>query len=266
MMVFAFINATSPTWGPLGDELGFSSEWWCAIFFALQLVMFVLGFEETKFTHVETQEGRQGSVTTVPAVSGHIHGDYKQKAAEPPIEADEKLESRSDRNMSVVHINPNIPRKTYLQKLSLTTTSPGSCANNGIYGPEVRFYTFVPFIPFQLAGAWWFGYALNNGWDWSQVAVAYGLCNFGSAPLQSLALTYMLDAYGEILGDALTALTFVRNTFSTIFVFAMPAWIAGVGMTNAFNTIGAIGVVILSFAIYFIWKGKHLRVKCAKVY
>lgn len=25
MMVFAFINATSPTWGPLGDELGFSS-------------------------------------------------------------------------------------------------------------------------------------------------------------------------------------------------------------------------------------------------
>jgi hypothetical protein len=26
MMVFAFVNATSPTWGPMGDELGFSSE------------------------------------------------------------------------------------------------------------------------------------------------------------------------------------------------------------------------------------------------
>ena len=26
MMVYAFVNATSPTWGPLGDELGFSSE------------------------------------------------------------------------------------------------------------------------------------------------------------------------------------------------------------------------------------------------
>lgn len=25
MMVYAFINATSPTWGPMGDELGFSS-------------------------------------------------------------------------------------------------------------------------------------------------------------------------------------------------------------------------------------------------
>jgi hypothetical protein len=26
MMVYAFVNATSPTWGPMGDELGFSSE------------------------------------------------------------------------------------------------------------------------------------------------------------------------------------------------------------------------------------------------
>lgn len=70
----------------------------------------------------------------------------------------------------------------------------------------------------------------------------------------------------EIIGDALTALTFVRNLFSTIFVFAMPAWIAGVGLANVFNTIGAIGIVILSFAAFFIWKGKHLRVRTAKVY
>lgn len=59
----------------------------------------------------------------------------------------------------------------------------------------MRFWVFVPFIPFQIAGAWWFGYSLNNGWSWVQVAIAYGMCNFGSAPLQSLALTYILDAY-----------------------------------------------------------------------
>lgn len=68
--------------------------------------------------------------------------------------------------------------------------------NNGIYEPEMRFWTFLPFIPFQLAGAWWFGYSLAEGKPWVQVAVAFGVCNFGSAPLQSLALTYMLDAYG----------------------------------------------------------------------
>lgn len=76
----------------------------------------------------------------------------------------------------------------------------------------------------------------------------------------------MIDAYNEIIGDALTALTFVRNLFSTIFVFAMPRWVASVGMANVFNTIGAIGLFILSFAGIFIWQGKRLRVRTAKVY
>ena len=70
----------------------------------------------------------------------------------------------------------------------------------------------------------------------------------------------------EIIGDALTALTSVRNTFSTIFVFAMPAWISAVGMANVFNTIGAIGAIVLCFAAFFIWKGKHLRVRTARIY
>lgn len=76
----------------------------------------------------------------------------------------------------------------------------------------------------------------------------------------------MSNSITEIIGDALTALTFVRNTFSTIFVFAMPAWIAGVGIANVFNTTGAIGVLILSFAAFFIWQGKPIRVKTAKAY
>ena len=44
----------------------------------------------------------------------------------------------------------------------------------------------------------------------------------------------MIDAYNEIIGDALTALTFVRNLFSTIFVFAMPRWVGAVGMSNVY--------------------------------
>lgn len=61
-------------------------------------------------------------------------------------------------------------------------------------------------------------------------------------------------------------MTTVRNTFATIFVFAIPAWTAGVGTAGIYNTIGAIGLVILSFAFVFIWKGKHFRVKTARIY
>jgi hypothetical protein len=70
----------------------------------------------------------------------------------------------------------------------------------------------------------------------------------------------------DIIGDSVTALTSVRNTFSTIFVFAMPAWVSAVGMANVFNTIGAIGIAVFSFSGVFIWRGKQFRVKTARVY
>jgi hypothetical protein len=252
------------------------------------------GFEETKFMHTESLAPRQGSVVTVPGgpagrpsveFNNEKSGVDKQAPANN-VHADMEAGSNediSDRRLSVIHINPNIPRKSYWQKLAMTTTSPGkwseflrhswqpfvilvtipgvsfccltyaillawqtvmttaisewmleppynfdsaqiglmslapfigttlgsivvgpisdwlalrlSKRNDGIYEPEMRFWVYVPFIPFTLAGAWWFGYSLNNGWSWVQVAVSYGISNFGAAPIQAVALTYMLDAY-----------------------------------------------------------------------
>lgn len=143
----------------------------------------------------------------------------------------------------------------------------------------MRFWVFLPFAPFQIAGAWWFGYALQLGQPWPAVAVAWGMANFGQAPISALALTYLTDSYNEVrhdllgksrvqtmlklsyqvVGDALVSLTFTRNTLSTIFVFSMVPWVNAVGISNVFNTIGAIGAVVLLFSGVFIWKGKHWR-------
>ena len=53
-------------------------------------------------------------------------------------------------------------------------------------------------VAFGHAGAFWFGYALQDGQSWVAVAMAFGLCNFGSGPLSSIALTYITDAYNEV--------------------------------------------------------------------
>ena len=68
---------------------------------------------------------------TAPDISGHIHGDYKQETKAPETSSEtQDIEPGSirdaARNMSVIHINPNIPRKPYWQRLALTTTSPGT--------------------------------------------------------------------------------------------------------------------------------------------
>lgn len=87
-----------------------------------------------------------------------------------------------------------------------------------------------------------------------------------SHSISTIDYSSLLTLSTDVVADALTALTFARNLFSTIFVFAMPAWIAAVGIPNVFNTIGAIGIAIFSFSGIFIWRGKHFRYKTAKVY
>lgn len=79
--------------------------------------------------------------------------------------------------------------------------------NRGVYEPEMRLWVFVPFIPFQVAGAFWFGYALQGGQSWVGVALAWAMCSFGSAPISSIALTYMTDAYNEVSPTRLFATT-----------------------------------------------------------
>ncbi|KAK7712627.1 hypothetical protein SLS64_005011 [Diaporthe eres] len=329
--------------------------WYMAIFFGVVLLAFIFGFEESKFDWTAAViHGVPPSPDVASTKSGAEGQADKNQLASDPEKASPSDLSPGEEPLTSVQIDPSIPRKTYWQRLSLATTTPGPfmlfarhayqpfqilftipgvaymslvyavllawstvmsaalstymilppydfnstqiglmnlapfigntlgsliCGplsdwtilrlakrNNGIYEPEMRLWVFVPFIPFQVAGAFWFGYALQGGQSWVAVAFAFGICNFGSAPISSIALTYMTDAYNEIIGDALVALTFSRNTMSTIFVFSMTPWIGRVGMANVFNTIGAIGLSVLLFAFAFLWKGKLWRSRNTKRY
>jgi MFS family permease len=295
--------------GFITEGQGWRWVWvWCAIFFGVQFLMFLFGFEETKYSVVPTLLGRRGSAVSTPTatkdVSNKNEKEMLAKSTTPTsdIEAGATIGSDDDaaRNLSLVHLDPNIPRKTYWQRLSILKTTPGpwlhflrhsyqpfmvlvsipgvafssitfailgafgtvmttalstymleppfsfsasqiglmsmapfigstlgslivgplsdyvalrlSKRNGGIYEPEYRFYCFLPFIPFQCGGAWYFANALADGRHWSHIAVAYGICNFGTAPLQSLSLTYMLDAYNG--KSFLLSVEFVRGSLA----------------------------------------------------
>lgn len=254
--------------------------WYMSIFFGVVLVSFIFGFEESKFDW--TWAGLHGNISTADS------GDQAEKE---PVSDPEKQQAHAALSAAEgpvatsAWIDRRIPRKTYWQRLGLTTTTAGPvmlfarhayqpfqilftipgiaymslvyavllawntvmsaalstymietphsfnstqvglmnlapfigntlgsliCGplsdwmilrlakrNDGIYEPEMRLWIFVPFIPFQVAGAFWFGYALQGGQSWTAVAWAFGICNFGTAPISSIALTYMTDAYNE---------------------------------------------------------------------
>lgn len=262
--------------------------WYMAIFFGMVLVAFGFGFEESKFDWtkamlVDRPIGTEEKLSPMDWNS-KTEKDSPSSNMEEQNRAAEYVTARpATANTEIDH---TIPRKTYWQRLSFATTTPGPfllfarhayqpfhilftipgvaymsivyavqlawstvmsaalstymieapydfnatqiglmnlapfigntlgsliCGplsdwtilrlakrNGGIYEPEMRLWIFVPFIPFQVAGAFWFGYALQEGQSWIAVAWAWGMCSFGSAPISSIALTYMTDAYNEV--------------------------------------------------------------------
>ncbi|KAH7161057.1 major facilitator superfamily domain-containing protein [Dactylonectria macrodidyma] len=318
--------------------------WWVAIFFGLLLVAMIFLYEETKFVP-SMIEGVGLSHDTNTNVADD-KGKKDLELARTTSDAGAKLTATS--------IDPTIPRKTYKQRLALTTSSPGSlhflfrhcyqpfqilvsvpgvfymslvyggmmvasnvivttvsnwmtrapynfdasqiglmslapfigstlgtliCGpfsdwlilflakrNKGIYEPEMRLWVMTAFAPFVPIGMVLFGVGLNNGWPWPILAIGYGMCSFGTAPAGTIALTYITDAYTEIVGDAMVGVTFTRNMCSTMFIFALPPWIAAAGLQSVYITMGVLISTILFGSGIFIAFGKTFRFRFRKTY
>lgn len=61
-------------------------------------------------------------------------------------------------------------------------------------------------------------------------------------------------------------MTFVKNLFPTIMVFALTPWIVSVGIANVFITLTVIFTAILLCSVFFLVYGKRFRIKSAARY
>ncbi|KAJ5100425.1 hypothetical protein N7456_006477 [Penicillium angulare] len=138
--------------------------------------------------------------------------------------------------------------------------------NGGIFEPEMRLWLSLIFAPLVPAGLFMFGIGLNNGSHWLLPAFGLGVCGFGVVPPSSAALTYLTDAYTDIIADSIVGVTFIRNLISTVFVFALQPWCDRVGLTWFYVTFGLISLVTLLGNVVFIYFGKRFRVIVAARY
>ncbi|KAF9874439.1 major facilitator superfamily transporter [Colletotrichum karsti] len=314
--------------------------WWIAIFFGVLLLAMIFGYEETKFV--------------TPPIDGvsqlhqpGIEGIRRSKDTDHPLSSKEP-----NTNFTVSDIDSTISRKSYRERLALTTSSPGSLGsfvrhcyqpfqilfsvpgvfymslvygammissnilvttlsnwmtrapynfnpdqiglmslapftgstlgtlicgplsdwwilylsrrNKGIYEPEMRLWVMAAFAPFVPIGMILFGVGLSSGWPWPVLAVSYALCSFGTAPAGTISLTYITDAYTEVVGDAMVGVTFIRNMCSFIIIFALPPWIAAAGVQTVYIVIGVFITAILFGSGIFIVFGKRFRFRFRK--
>lgn len=70
--------------------------------------------------------------------------------------------------------------------------------NNGIFEPEMRLWSLIPFLPLVPAGALMFGIGLNNKMPWPIIAVGLGMYKAGIAPVNIITITYLTDGYENV--------------------------------------------------------------------
>ncbi|EFY97710.1 Major facilitator superfamily transporter [Metarhizium robertsii ARSEF 23] len=138
--------------------------------------------------------------------------------------------------------------------------------NGGVYEPEMRLWLALPCAIAGPAGVLLLGVGLANGVAWPLLAVGFGLFGFTLTVAGSIALSYAMDCYHDIVGSSMIGIIFTRNVLSVVVLFALTPWIESMGLQNVHILVaGILGLILLIPVLLLKW-GKKARARSAKAY
>ena len=88
-----------------------------------------------------------------------------------------------------------------------------------------------------------------------------GVLAYASATGVTLSVSYLIDTYRDISGDALTTCILIRNTMSFAIGYGITPWLDNLGYQNCFISVAFIGLAICSAFLIMINWGKMFREK-----
>jgi MFS family permease len=131
--------------------------------------------------------------------------------------------------------------------------------NRGIREPEYRLPAIV--VPAFLGplGVLIFGLTLAAKTHWIGPAVGYAMQGFGLTAVSNVVVTYSVDSYLPLAGEALVVVFVVRGVVGTVLALWAANWLAAEGLQNAFGEMVAISYFVILFALVFWFWGKNIR-------
>ncbi|KAJ6784422.1 hypothetical protein PWT90_07059 [Aphanocladium album] len=138
--------------------------------------------------------------------------------------------------------------------------------NGGVYEPEMRLWFMLPAAVITPASVLMLGLGLYYGISWPLLAVGFGLFGFIMAGAGSIALSYAMDCYSEVIGTAMIGIIFTRNVLAVGVLFALNPWIEAIGLRDFHIIIAVLIFVILLLPLPLLQWGKRARFRSAKAY
>ncbi|KAI1098966.1 putative MFS transporter [Jackrogersella minutella] len=131
--------------------------------------------------------------------------------------------------------------------------------NNGVSEPEHRLWLFAVSTIVIPASLILWGVGAAHEVHWFGLVFAMGLTAFANTMGITLSVSYLIDTYRDLSGDALTTCILIRNTMSFAIGYGITPWLDNLGTQNCFINVAFVGLAICSVFLVMIKWGKKLR-------
>ncbi|KAH6970245.1 major facilitator superfamily domain-containing protein [Fusarium avenaceum] len=138
--------------------------------------------------------------------------------------------------------------------------------NNGIMEAESRLWLFSLCVIIVPGALLLWGVGAQHGVHWFGLVFAMGCLAFTSAVGVTLSVSYLIDSYHGISGDAIVTVILIRNTMSFAISYGITPWITHLGYQNCFISAAFVGMAASSAFFIMIIYGKSFRVRSAEKY
>ncbi|KAJ5814625.1 hypothetical protein N7474_006402 [Penicillium riverlandense] len=132
-------------------------------------------------------------------------------------------------------------------------------ANRGIRKPEFRLPAIILPAVIGPIGVLTFGICTARHLSWVGAAFGYAMQGFGLTAVSNVVVTYAVDSYHQVAGEALVVVFVIRNTIATLLALYTVNWQEATGIENAFGQMVAMQYFFLLFAIPMFYYGKRIR-------
>ena len=138
--------------------------------------------------------------------------------------------------------------------------------NKGILEPEHRLWLFAPSLLLVPFGLILWGVGAAHAIQWFGCVFAMGVIALTNTIGLQLSVSYCIDSYRDLSGEAMVTVILVRNTMSFAIGYGITPWVTNMGLQNAFLVAAFAGMAQVASFLVFVRFGKGLRRQSAGRY
>lgn len=131
--------------------------------------------------------------------------------------------------------------------------------NNGVQEAEYRLWFLL--LPAVIApvGLILFAVGTDQHWHWGPTYVGLGFIGFGFGASGDVAMSYLMDAYPQMVIEMMVGVAIINNYISCVFTFTCSMWLRRMSNTNTFAILAVIEFLIMMGAVPMMIYGKRIR-------